>query len=347
MRDTHCRPTPFRPENNSPSFRHWVHTYTPTLPGFHYKPFPKKRKPNLVLCHLLWYAVPITGNGGHHGAHFSPRSGLGDAVRTCLCSGSRTHAPDLTLLLRERDGIRSSLFQAVSAFCGSIFPSRWVCAFSPRAGCRRHTMPPSIPCGPLPWSWPPPPCECRPDAGPPEPPVPAAAGLDYHRRHLSAEGRTPAAHTVHEGPGSGILPAVTCPVLVLCDQRDWANRTAAGQLASARQENLPGSSPGAGHQLNLEAPQAAAEALSNFWNCPEPSRRKNTPDHGSGVFFSLERRPAHWAASAVSAAFAAAAFSAWAFLMALYFSFSSAVAAGRMASLGQTLVQSLQPTHFS
>ena len=52
------------------------------------------------------------------------------------------------------------------------------------------------------------------------------------------------------------------------------------------------------------------------------------------------------AVSAALASAAALAFSAWAFLMALYFSFSSAVAAGRMASLGQTLVQSLQPTHF-
>ena len=53
------------------------------------------------------------------------------------------------------------------------------------------------------------------------------------------------------------------------------------------------------------------------------------------------------ASSAALASAAALAFSAWAFLMALYFSFSSAVATGEMASLGQTLVQSLQPTHLS
>ena len=53
------------------------------------------------------------------------------------------------------------------------------------------------------------------------------------------------------------------------------------------------------------------------------------------------------ASSAALASAAALAFSAWAFLMALYFSFSSAVATGKMASLGQTLVQSLQPTHLS
>ena len=53
------------------------------------------------------------------------------------------------------------------------------------------------------------------------------------------------------------------------------------------------------------------------------------------------------AGAAALASAAALAFSAWAFLMALYFSFSSAVATGRMASLGQTLVQSLQPTHLS
>ena len=69
------------------------------------------------------------------------------------------------------------------------------------------------------------------------------------------------------------------------------------------------------------------------------------PALSAGIVFSLTLR--YWAAPAVSAAFAAAAFSAWAFLMALYFSFSSAVAMGRMASRGQTLVQSLQPTHLS
>ena len=53
------------------------------------------------------------------------------------------------------------------------------------------------------------------------------------------------------------------------------------------------------------------------------------------------------AAFSAAALAAAAAFSAWAFLTALYFSFSSAVAMGRMASLGQTLVQSLQPTHLA
>ena len=75
------------------------------------------------------------------------------------------------------------------------------------------------------------------------------------------------------------------------------------------------------------------------------SAQKEAPDFSrasSGCF-----RVYFPAVSAALASAAALAFSAWAFLMALYFSFSSAVAAGRMASLGQTLVQSLQPTHLS
>ena len=76
-------------------------------------------------------------------------------------------------------------------------------------------------------------------------------------------------------------------------------------------------------------------------------REKSTPDSHPGRFGAN----VYWGAEAVSAALAASAaalaFSAWAFLMALYFSFSSAVAMGRMASLGQTLVHSLQPLHLS
>ena len=86
-----------------------------------------------------------------------------------------------------------------------------------------------------------------------------------------------------------------------------------------------------------------------------PEKRKKAPAGGSprgswGSFWG-EDQPSALGASAAAfsaaALAAAAAFSAWAFLMALYFSFSSAVAMGRMASLGQTLVQSLQPTHLA
>ena len=77
--------------------------------------------------------------------------------------------------------------------------------------------------------------------------------------------------------------------------------------------------------------------------------RKNAPDPKIRGRFQKFRKN-YWAeeAAASSAAFlAAAAFSACAFLMALYFSFSSAVATGMIASRGQTFVQSLQPTHLS
>ena len=64
-----------------------------------------------------------------------------------------------------------------------------------------------------------------------------------------------------------------------------------------------------------------------------------------GIF--LVRFVPPYSAVEAAAALAAAAFSAWAFLTALYFSFSSAVAMGRMASRGQTLVHILQPMHLS
>ena len=57
------------------------------------------------------------------------------------------------------------------------------------------------------------------------------------------------------------LGKVSCPVLVLCGERDKANRKAARGL----QAGIPGAElawiPGAGHEANLDAPEALAEVL--------------------------------------------------------------------------------------
>ena len=61
------------------------------------------------------------------------------------------------------------------------------------------------------------------------------------------------------------LGKVSCPVLVLCGERDKANRKAARGL----QAGIPGAElawiPGAGHEANLDAPEALAEALRDFF----------------------------------------------------------------------------------
>lgn len=63
------------------------------------------------------------------------------------------------------------------------------------------------------------------------------------------------------------LSSVICPTLVICGQRDRANRRAAEDLAAALPRAKLWIAPAAGHQVNLEAPQALAEALNAFW-CP-------------------------------------------------------------------------------
>ena len=63
---------------------------------------------------------------------------------------------------------------------------------------------------------------------------------------------------------SGLLPAVSCPVLVVCGEKDRANRKASSDLA----EMLPRAAlrviPGAGHTVNTEAPEQLAAVLRAF-----------------------------------------------------------------------------------
>lgn len=64
------------------------------------------------------------------------------------------------------------------------------------------------------------------------------------------------------------LPKIPCPALVVCGERDKANRQAAQELA----EQLPRAElrilPGAGHEVNVDAPQALAKLLSDFLDGP-------------------------------------------------------------------------------
>ena len=63
---------------------------------------------------------------------------------------------------------------------------------------------------------------------------------------------------------SGLLPAASCPVLVVCGKKDRANRKASSDLA----EMLPRAAlrviPGAGHTVNTEAPEQLAAVLRAF-----------------------------------------------------------------------------------
>ena len=61
------------------------------------------------------------------------------------------------------------------------------------------------------------------------------------------------------------LGRIRCPTLILCGERDGANRREAAALAGG----IPGAGlailPGAGHEANRDAPEALAEALRQFY----------------------------------------------------------------------------------
>lgn len=62
----------------------------------------------------------------------------------------------------------------------------------------------------------------------------------------------------------GKLDHVTCPTLVLWGERDTANRKAAGELAKRLPDAAAREIPGAGHEVNRDAPRELAAAIRGF-----------------------------------------------------------------------------------
>lgn len=64
---------------------------------------------------------------------------------------------------------------------------------------------------------------------------------------------------------TNVLPKISCPTLVVCGQKDTANLKAARQLA----KQIPGAGlkiiPGAGHEVNTNAPEEFAKLLYAFY----------------------------------------------------------------------------------
>lgn len=65
---------------------------------------------------------------------------------------------------------------------------------------------------------------------------------------------------------SDSLSGVTCPVLVLCGEKDSANKKAAIALAERLSHARLQIIPGAGHEVNVEAPEALAKTLQSFYD---------------------------------------------------------------------------------
>lgn len=60
------------------------------------------------------------------------------------------------------------------------------------------------------------------------------------------------------------LGRVACPVLVLTGEKDAANRKAAGELAKLLPDATAREIPGAGHEVNIDAPGELAAAIQGF-----------------------------------------------------------------------------------
>lgn len=64
---------------------------------------------------------------------------------------------------------------------------------------------------------------------------------------------------------SSSLQKVSCPTLILCGQRDSANKKASTELAGLLKNAKLQIIPGSGHEVNIEAPKKLSEALGVFY----------------------------------------------------------------------------------
>ena len=73
------------------------------------------------------------------------------------------------------------------------------------------------------------------------------------------------AASMAEGDIPALLPRVRCRTLVLCGEKDRANRKAARQLQEGLSNAAMQTIDGAGHEANREAPEALSAALAAFY----------------------------------------------------------------------------------
>ena len=64
---------------------------------------------------------------------------------------------------------------------------------------------------------------------------------------------------------TGLMGQVTCPALVVCGERDWANRAAARALCEGLPRGELAVVTGAGHEVNREAPRELGALLDDFF----------------------------------------------------------------------------------
>ena len=64
---------------------------------------------------------------------------------------------------------------------------------------------------------------------------------------------------------SGSLSEIACPALILCGERDTANKKAAVSLAGILKNAELQEIAGAGHEVNKDAPEKLSQALRSFY----------------------------------------------------------------------------------
>lgn len=75
--------------------------------------------------------------------------------------------------------------------------------------------------------------------------------------------------TMMELDFSHTMQKVTCPTLVVCGERDSANKKAAEEMAGFLKNAELRIIRGAGHEVNMEAPEKLSETLREFYNRKE------------------------------------------------------------------------------
>lgn len=71
--------------------------------------------------------------------------------------------------------------------------------------------------------------------------------------------------TMMELDFSDSIQNISCPVLIVCGERDYANKNAAVKLADLLKDAELKIISGSGHEVNREAPERLAEALRAFY----------------------------------------------------------------------------------
>ena len=72
-------------------------------------------------------------------------------------------------------------------------------------------------------------------------------------------------NTMAELDFSDSINQVSCPVLIVCGEKDKANKTASMELAGILKHSQFAEIPEAGHEVNLESPEKLASILREFY----------------------------------------------------------------------------------